>query len=210
MQDAEKQSSTVAQNWSERLKYWGRRFPPLKWIGWLLYPFWWLITTVFAFVRSGWRATQPNRKRQRRRWRSWLSVRRAKFRAWARRRKPPVNAHIAKAPPKPAASETEPAKGFSRFVAFTALASVSVLALAILYLVRFRPPETIIELITPEVVAAVQEAGTATVTPAPSPTVPPTPTATPTPVIIELSPWPTPDPLAGGGSLVFELHKGGN
>ncbi|MEM9773886.1 MAG: hypothetical protein AAF902_04855, partial [Chloroflexota bacterium] len=47
-------------------------------------------------------------------------------------------------------------------------------------------------------------------TPAPSPTVPPTPTATPTPVIIELSPWPTPDPLAGGGSLVFELHKGGN
>ena len=198
------------RNLKSRFRYIGKRIPVLRWLALIFYPLWWLVSTAGQFIQSGWQATRPNRVRQRRRWRSRISVQRAKFRTWITRRQPPANAHIAKAA-RTNGAEQEPqvSKGFSRTVTLTALGSVAVLTLAVVYLFTFRPTITIISQGTPlpnqaEIALVPSETPTPTITPTP------TNTPTPTPVIIELSPWPTPDPLAGGGSVVFELNKNGN
>lgn len=208
---SETENQKQPSNMQSRLQYLGRRFSILYWLSLVFYPLWWLITTAAEFLRSGWRATRPKRIRQRRRWRSKFSVQRARFQVWATRRQPPINAHIAIANPSTADSNNEPvvSKGFSRKVTLTALASVAVLTLSVAYLFTYRPTITVITQSTP-LPGGLELAVVPTETPTPTVTPTPTQTPTPTPVIIELSPWPTPDPLAGGGSVVFELHRNGN
>lgn len=207
----ENQDHKQPNNFQSRLRYLGRRLPTMRWLVLVFYPFWWLITTFRNFIVNKWNATRPSRIRRRRRWRSKLRVRRARFQVWITRRRAPLNAHIAKAAPaiSQADAEATVSRGFSRTVTFTALASVAVLTISIAYLFNFRPTITVIAQLTPPVDGTILTATPIKTAPA---TITPTPTQTPTPtpVIIELSPWPTPDPLAGGGSVVFELHKNGN
>ena len=158
------------------------------------------------------------RKLNKRRRKSNWSIRRARLRLWANRRPPPANAHVALAIPNADdAPENNVSRGFSRMVTVTALSSVVILALAIAYLLQFQPDPT--DPAQPEIAGNLTEqAGqpgaepvlepTETLLPTLEPTATPAPTATP--IIIELTPQEAIDPLAGGGSVVFALHKNGN
>ncbi len=199
------------KNIQSRLTYLGRRFPPLRWLGLLFYPIWWLLSKIGdVFFASG-----RKRKLNKRRRRSKIAVRRARIRTWLARRSPPPNAHVAFAIPKNEPEPEEPVSGrFSRLVTLTALSSVAVLALAVVYLLQ-APPETADPAQTPagdqDAAAAVIDS-TETAVPTLQPTATQIPTAVPTPteIVIELRQNIGIDPLAGGGSIVYALHQNGN
>ena len=119
-------------NFRTRLSYIGRRFPPLAWLGKLLYPIWWVFEKIGSLFFSSSRKRKLNKRRRRSNW----TVRRARLRMWLARRSPPQDAHIAYAAPVVEGEPDEPvSKGFSRLVTLTALSSVAVLAFAVLYLI---------------------------------------------------------------------------
>jgi TolB protein len=155
----------------------------------------WIWARIWARIRATWQAGAPRRALIRRRVGSRWAVARARFRVLLYRPKPPEGALTAPRTPRPAFS----GKRFMRI----ATVSISVSLVLVLSLVSqqdrsqdqvsagsIQPPEIII--VTP--------------TPALSP---PSPNLKPA-IEVKLTPWPTPDPLNGGGTLVFDHRTGGN
>lgn len=194
-------------NMFSRLSYIGKRFRFLAWIGYLFYPIWWLLKKSFDLLVPNPHQRKLNKRRRRSNWTIW----RARFGAWLRRREAPIDAHMALAIPTIEEEVENAPTGFSRLVTITALSSVAILALLVLYLLQIRPSQAGVT----ELAAEREAAGRAdNMEPVETvePTVTPTPTATPspTPIIIQLTPHATIDPLAGGGSVVYAMHKSGN
>ncbi len=140
-------------------------------------------------IRPLWTATLPQRQRLRRRWGSRWAVWRARWRVRLRRPKPPQTAVLAPHVPDPDARRM-------RFI--TAIISVGiVLAVSFITLQEQQPNQAIAGVIQTRIIEVTSTPGP--VTPTPRPTIP-----------VRLTPWATPDPLAGGGSLAFVQHVNGN
>ncbi|MBK8431459.1 MAG: PD40 domain-containing protein [Chloroflexi bacterium] len=195
-------------------------------IGWLIWPFIWpfyalLVVlgklvrlawrTAVSAIRARWQATAPARARLRRRWLSRAEVAWARARVWAVRPRPPAQAVLAPI----VVREVVAGNGGSRGRAprlLTAFVTVNVLVVAFGFIAVQMNPEWGSDLDATLIASSGDPTRTPSPTPTltPSPTQTPTPTFTPTPAIIALTPWPTPDPLQGGGSLLFTLRQNGN
>lgn len=191
-------------------------------VGWVVWPFIWpfhaLLVVLGKLVRLGWLAAvaavrarwlagRPNRLRRQRRLSSQWAVRWARWRLWWQRPQPPVAAIIAPALVRPREGT---AVGRPRLI--TAFVTVNVVVLALSWAMVQLNPSAGNDLDA----TLIASSGDPTRTPSPTPTLTPTqtstptPTFTPTPAVIALTPWPTPDPLQGGGSLLFTLRQNGN
>lgn len=138
-----------------------------------------------------------------------LRIWRARVRVWLRWRRPPAGAALATQPADPSTSS-------NRIVSFplvtaTALLSVFVLAGAAWVVVERNREATAA---AAALAALPTQTPTATLVPTetavPTQTPSPTPTLTPTPATVFLTPWPTPDPLIGGGTIIFAMNQAGN
>ncbi len=170
---------------------------PLMWGGgwlfeWLRRGGGWLYGRFRNLLRGFWRATAPRRAiwRQQVRSRWWLW--RARLRVFLKRPKPPRSAIYVPHIPQPELVRKR------RNIRLT----TAVISLGIIFLISFinwQQPQ-------PDFVAANSAPQIIVLTPTP---LPPTPEPTPT-VEIRLTPWATPDPLGGGGTLAFAWHRQGN
>lgn len=166
----------------------------------------WLGRQARQYAGEQWAGRRAWLKWQGRRWNAQLRVWRARLRLWLRWRKPPSGAYVA-------STTVEPTFAQRRLPLLTATALVSVLILAGAgWIVIDRNNRLAAE------TAALAALPAATLTPSPVPTITltptltptPLPTFTPTPATVFLTPWPTPDPLIGGGSIVFAMNQAGN
>ncbi|MCB9422252.1 MAG: PD40 domain-containing protein [Ardenticatenaceae bacterium] len=160
---------------------------PLAWLYRVLVrPFLSLIT---GFIRKRWQATEPRRQRLNRRWASYWNVRRARWRVFWRRPRPPKTAVTAPRIPDPYAR---------RMRWITALASVGiVLVVSFATLQEQQPDQVAAGVVQTRIIEVTSTPGP--VTPTPRPTIP-----------VQLTPWATPDPTGSGGSLAFVQDVNGN
>ncbi len=160
---------------------------PLVWLyRVMLRPF---LTLIARFFRKRWQAAEPQRQRLNRRWTSYWSVRRARWRVFLRRPKPPKTAVTAPRIPDPYAR---------RMRWITALVSVGiVLAVSFITLQEQQPEQVAAGVVLTRIIEVTSTPGPAT--PTPRPTIP-----------VQLTPWATPDPTSSGGSLAFVQDVGGN
>ncbi|MCP4428850.1 MAG: hypothetical protein GY803_30560 [Chloroflexi bacterium] len=159
-------------------------------LGWLhrvlLRPF---LALLARFFQARWEATAPQRRRLNRRWSSRWSVWRARWRVRLRRPKPPQTAVTA---PRIIDRQAR------RMRWLTAVVSVGiVLAVSFITLQEQQPDRAAAGVVLTRIVEVTSTPGP--VAPTPRPTIP-----------VKLTPWATPNPLAGGGSLAFVQHNGGN
>ena len=178
-----------------------------------------LIMPLGRFLRWGWRATidnskkwwrdnHPVRLRRRRDFASRWQIFRARVRVWVIAPKLPKDAAVAPAIAKP--SRKAQLLPSSRTVAIASLGLTVFLAGWSGYVQFLQPPAEIPVPVVAIITATAGPTSTPTATLPPTETPLPTITPSPTPVTIALTPWPTPDPLAGGGSLVFAQNNNGN
>lgn len=156
------------------------------------------VAWLFTRLSQRWQATFPQRIRFQKRWRSWWEVKQARWRVFWQtllRRRPLTKEMILI--PKVVREKTASAQPTTRprWVVVFATGNILFLALASFYL-QFGP-------------AAVNGASTPTAVSQATISPTPTPSLTPTPATIALTPWPTPDPLKGGGSVAFALQQNG-
>lgn len=171
---------------------------------WLLRFFWRPLTAVISWIfrrvlqpllLPAWQASAPRRRLYQRRLRSRWLLFRARLRLVLKRPSPPDLAITAPKLPRKRLSE-------KRSIRLTT-ALVTVSAILTFGWFNLQPPQP-----EPAVAEGPVTPIVIVVTPTPSP-VTAVPTTEPTPEII-LTPWPTPDPLNGGGSLAFDYHLEGN
>jgi TolB protein len=160
---------------------------PLAWLYRLLIrP---LLSLIARIIRKRWQAGEPRRQRLNRRWSSYWVVRRARWRVFWRRPKPPKTAVTAPRLPDPYAR---------RMRWITALVSVGiVLATSFITLQEQQPDQVAAGVVQTQIIEVTSTPGPAT--PTPRPTIP-----------VQLTPWATPDPTSNGGSLAFVQHNNGN
>ena len=187
-------------------RFWGRVGLALRGLIWQLFrPFWWLskplrwlMAWLWARLRLAaiqrWAATEPQRHLWQRRYRSRRQVWQARWRIVWKRPSAPPNALILPAAPR----QTSPNVRLLRY----ATVSLSLLALLVLSFVALQEQNSV-QVAASNDGSFVPRVVIVTATPAP---LTPTPEATPEP---QITPWPTPDPLTGGGTLAFTLHKNG-
>ena len=156
----------------------------------------WLVTVVQQQVRrvshSVWQSTAPQRAIYGRRFRSHWGLLKARLRLFWKRPNPPATAVVA--PVRPKAN----VRAVRIFRLATAVATIALIALVGGLSMRDPQPTN--------TVAADDRPTTIILTPTP---LPPTPTAIPT-VSVKLTPWATPNPLDGGGAVIFTQHVEGN
>lgn len=117
-----------------------------------------------------------------------------------RRRRPKVPAAALLAPPTPRESQ----RGMRTFRLATAIAAVALIALVAA--LSMRDPQGANTAVADDRPSQAPTPITIVLTPTP---LPPTPTPIPT-VPVKLTPWATPDPLEGGGAVIFTQHTEGN
>ncbi|MCB9006786.1 MAG: PD40 domain-containing protein [Ardenticatenaceae bacterium] len=155
----------------------------------------WLARSVWLLLTRLWQHTAPQRAIYGRRLSSRWRVLKFNLRLVWRRPKPPVGAIVVPRRPR------ENLRAVRTFRLATAVAALALIV--VVGLLSMRDPQATntasaddrpIE-VTPTIL-----------TPTP---VPPTATAIPT-VSVKLTPWATPDPLDGGGAVIFTQHVNGN
>ena len=145
-----------------------------------------------------WRSTAPQRTVYGRRFGSrWRLVKGWLWLAW-KRPKPPVGAVVA--PTRPRAN----IRAVRTFRLATAVAAVALIALV--GALSMRDPQSGNTAIADD--RPFESATPITIILTPTP-LPPTPTIIPT-VSVKLTPWATPNPLDGGGAVIFTQHVNGN
>lgn len=147
------------------------------------------LSLLSRFFQARWEATSPQRRRLSRRWGSRWSIWRARWRVRLRRPKPPAAAVTAPHIPNTHAR---------RMRLITALISIGIVfVVSVITLRDQQPDQAVAGIISTRIIVVTSTPGP--VTPTPRPTIP-----------VKLTPWATPDPLAGGGSLAFTQHVDGN
>ncbi len=131
-------------------------------------------------------------RRVRRSWRSRWHIRRARWRVWLQRRRPPKTALVLP-------SQPQPARTIRSLRAATLLASLVIMCLVAALVLRERQPEPVSAERPPDILREI-----VVLTPTPQPA---TPTATPLPTPTA---WATPDPFGGGGTLAFTWERDGS
>ncbi len=168
----------------------------------------WAWRTTIDTIQQKWVDSLPARRRGRRHIASKLTIWRARFRVWffdPTRPKDAVHAPVVVQPAR--RTRLIPS---SRTVAMGLSGVTLLLAGWLGYIQLVVPPDEVPVEIAVVVTATPGPSATPTETPEPTNTPLPTTTPSPTPITIALTPFPTPDPLAGGGSLVFAQNKDGN
>ena len=160
---------------------------PLNWVyRLLLRP---ILALIGRFLQARWAASAPRRRRWRRHWSSRWSVWRARWRVLWRRPKPPQTAVTA---PRIFNAQAR------RLRRITAIVSIGIVLFASFITLQEQQPDQVIAgSVLTRIVVVTSTPGP--VTPTPRPTIP-----------VKLTPWSTPDPLAGGGGLAFVQHTTGN
>lgn len=191
---------------------------PLRWI--LRHLVWrlikWLFNQLvvrpqrafFAFIRRRWQAGHPARQRLRRHFISAWTLWRARFWLTIQRPKPPLTALIVPAAPRP-----EMVTGGMRPARLVAtLVTINVVLVGLSFMVNQLNAQGTA---TPKALAAIP---TIAITPTPENNTP-DPNETPGDpdmmmaanwVKPTITPWPLPDPLSSGGSIVFTRRDNGN
>ena len=164
-------------------------------------------------ARRAWEATAPWRRRRTRTLRSRWTLWRARLRVRLHRPQPPRSAAVARRVPV----ALEPRRSAGRLLATVVTINVVLVALSLVITQDDPPPAPLLP--TPAITRAVRVSlPTPTLQPSPSPAAAAangapaaldasSPTARPLPT---WTPWPTPDPLRAGGSVVFALRQNGN
>ncbi|HEX6385986.1 MAG TPA: hypothetical protein VF177_15050, partial [Anaerolineae bacterium] len=142
----------------------------------------WLLRQAWTFIYARWQLSEPKRRLYRRRLSSRWHLLRARLTVLLKRPKPPGEATVAPHLPRPYLSNIR----LMRFA--TVFASIAIVVVVSLINWQERQPVRVVaDSVLPRIIIA---------TPSPAPA---TPTTVPTPEVI-LTPWPTPDPLTGGGN----------
>ena len=208
---------------------------PLRWLYWrfLHRPLRWLVTTLWQgiygivrflalafiinpvrnfiqFIKDQWRAGAPRRKRLRRHLNSRWLIYRARLRVALSQRQAPANAIVIPRTP----IQSQPQRRQAPLIATLVTINVVIVAFSWIFTqqqpmepqaaaiaVTLRPTHTATPLST--------EQPTATAT-LPATVALPTATIESEDVLPTWTPWPTPDPLATGGSVVFSMRRDGN
>ncbi len=153
-----------------------------------------LLKQIWRGLTWLWQISAPRRHLWKRPLRSRWLIFKAKWRLFWKRPSLPAKAEIA--PPAPKSHAHNPR--MMRYA--TAFATVAVLAIVGFISLQERTPDSVAadnRFTLPQIIV---------LTPTP---LPPTVQPTPTPEII-LTPWPTPDPTTGGGTIAFAMHVNGN
>ena len=166
---------------------------------WLRRTIWQFLTWIGRqFQRLGqtiWQRTAPRRTIYGRRLHSRWYLAKANLRLLWRRPKPPVAAIRAPQSPR------ENLRAVRTFRLATAVATLALIV--VVGMLSMRDPQS-----TNTVIADDRPPETITIILTPTPQ-PPTPTVIPT-VSVKLTPWATPNPLDGGGAVIFTQHVAGN
>ncbi|MFZ1395701.1 MAG: hypothetical protein WAS33_02330 [Candidatus Promineifilaceae bacterium] len=179
---------------------WLYRYVVKAFVLWLLRTSWqgicWLGGHIRRFGRFIWGKTAPQRAVYGRRASSPWRLFRANLRLLFRRPKPPATALVA--PKRP----HENVRAMRTFRLATAVAAIALVVVVGMLSMRESQPTAVaddrmFETATPQIIV---------LTPTP---LPPTPTIIPT-VSVKLTPWATPNPLDGGGAVIFTQHVDGN
>ncbi|MCB8958903.1 MAG: PD40 domain-containing protein [Ardenticatenales bacterium] len=198
--------------------YWRVLHRPLRWLvlslGRALRGLWrWLVVRPvrgFAFwLRDRWVAGGAGRKRLRRHFSSRWLVWRARLRVALSQRPLPANAVLIPRTPV----RTQPTRRQAPLIATLVTINVVIVAFSWIF-TQQQPVEPVAAAGFPTMpVTAVVDTPTAqptqTATPLPTNAVV-TATSEPAPLMPTWTPWPTPNPLATGGSVVFSMRRDGN
>ncbi|WP_420627507.1 TolB family protein [Candidatus Leptofilum sp.] len=167
---------------------------------WLLHTVWrfilWLGQQIRRFGNFIWQKSAPQRAVYGRRVSSRWRLLKANLRLAMRRPKPPISAQVAPKRPR------ENLRAVRTFRLATAVAALALIVVVGMLSMRESQPTAVaddrpFETATPQIIV---------LTPTPQP---PTPTVLPT-VSVKLTPWATPNPLDGGGAVIFTQHVAGN
>jgi TolB protein len=175
---------------------------PLFWLARLLWRIVsWPFRLIGRFLRNRWQATAARRWRWRRAWQSRLILLRARLRLRLRRPQPPITALLAPRQLLVERTVWRPSRMIASLLAF----NIVLVGLGFILAQPNQPKSHIgysrlpsdADEATPTPVVGSGEAAA------------PVATSTPLPPIL-LTPWPTPDYLGTGGSVVFTLRQNGN
>lgn len=167
---------------------------------WVRHIFWqfilWLGQQIRQFGEFVWQKTAPQRAVYGRRVSSRWRLLKSRVRLAYRRPSPPKSALLAPRRPK------ENLRAVRTFRLATAVAAIALVVVVGMLSMRESQPTAVADdsqfkTATPQIIV---------LTPTP---IPPTPTVLPT-VSVKLTPWATPNPLDGGGAVIFTQHVDGN